>query len=698
MSLVYAQGGRMGDEAGGVVQPNQFERQGAVYTKRRPCFVWFRGDLYVIGYYTRPVVRHALDSGQWRLAGIRRPALKLVVVPGASTGGSSGPCLAAITFLHKVGNIVLAESNFSNVVDVGDLTGEGRSWSNIDASSAEDRVTHVRGYVSMNGDDFRAAWEAPYGVTGYVENIRTAQLTYAGLDLFQHGIPPATKFGHSWAGRMWYANSTEHPYRVWYSLPGQPQYVGNAAFRDTLDKEPITAIWKGRNELLVFCLRASYMIRQFGSGTDDFIMEKLDSDVGCITHFGIQEIHNKLWFPSEDGPWIYDGGFRYLGKEIQPLWRDDYQRDREAFLDGFAMHDRISKVYLFVTRRYDREEFENTGIEPGTVIYCGYYGAFEPSMAGEQRHPEWTLDFKHRFDSSGFYDDRGELVVGSCDGKVRRQDWTDTEDDGDLLRKEAIVRTGHHLFFEPGDDLEGGKHLAQLWAYVESELSDWTIHAIGGDEQAWKGELPDNDMWFWKADVPASQKTETRVVRGSRTRQRTLDLLYVPATVHYFVPERVTGRGFTFEIRAIGARGLEYRGLGGLWGPGATARGVEEPTNFRLTVEWSLDESTWNEGDVLVESALGQVTVYFRVTVDYEYGTAAFPVQVSFDFEPTTFLSDYDDSVSVPAAATPTGLSAEGSLFPVPGAYTLVVTGVDSNGAVQRRPVRRRITLVSIGT
>lgn len=606
--FTYLQKGSIRETTGGVTAANEFEADGVILTERRPCMVWFRGDLYIIGYYTRPVVQQRETNGRWYPAGIRRPMYPLAVAPGGGTGGSSGSCLAFITFLHKVGSKVLAESNPSNVVNVGELTGQGRAWTNIDSSTAESRVTHVRGYVSMNGDLFRAAWESPYGITALEENVRTLQLTFAGPNEWQYGIPPETYFGHVFAGRMWYAHSAAYPYRIWYSEPGKPQQVRASSFRDTLDREPITGIWKGRNELIVFCRRSSYMIRDSGTGV--FVMEKLDSDVGCITHHGIQEIHNKIWFPSEDGIWIYDGSFRYLMKELTPLWRDDFDANRAAFDNGFALHDRIDKVYMFVTRRVTRPEFENSDISPGTLTYAGYYGAFEPSMVGNQPHPEWTLDMKYRFDSCGFYDEFGRLVIGDCDGKIRVADEDDPDDDGDSLNKALIIRRGHDLFFEPGDDLEqGGKHLAQLWYYVESEYTAWSCNIKGGDEQSWQGIQPDDDFWHWSATVAASAKSETRVVKGSRSGKRYWTQSYVPATVHWFTPERVTGRGFTMELRATAPRRLQYRGVGGMWAPGSTQRGVASYLSYDLTASANGESLP---GAVVLTSA-GDLT--FSVTV-----------------------------------------------------------------------------------
>jgi hypothetical protein len=543
-----------------------WQSQGIFSTEARPCITNFRGDEYIIGAYSRPVFRLAADK-QWYPAGIVPPFFPVSIVLAGSGTGIAGAGLGYITFLQKLGDRVVQESNPSNVVDFGTMAGEERVWSNIQNTGAEYHVTHVRGYVSMDGGDYRMAWEAPYGLTTITESTPTAALSHLGPN-FDHNIPPSgVLYGHPFAGRMAYANNAQYPYRVWISKPGFPQYVPEANFRDTYAREPITGLWRGRNELIIFCLRNSYLLRQFGSGENDFVLERLDSNVGCISHFGIQEIHNRLWFPGEDGIWIYDGGFHYLMPDLRKLWQDDYAANQDAFQNGFAGHDRINKVYIYFTNRSDRPEWENTQLNPGTIRYVGYYASFEPSMLGEASYPEWSLDFLDRFDSAALYNQNAELLIASCDGIVRKQDDADGDDDGDLLQKELIIRTGHNLFGDPGGDIQSGKKLDQVWVHCESESNAWEFRCLGGDEEAWNQVFPDNVRHFWKADIAASAETQQRTYDDG-----VYEFTYVAKAVHFLLPEQVVGRGFTFETRAVAPIGMKYRGVGGMWSPGAAHR------------------------------------------------------------------------------------------------------------------------------
>ena len=548
--------------------------QGIQSTTLRPVIVKWRGDIYVAGPYTRAIVRPGLD-GTWVAAGIKAPDIQLAVVPGSGSGGSSGAALAYITFVHKAGAAVLAESDRSNIVDVGALTGQGRAWSNI-ATAGDLRVTHVRGYVSMNGADYGMAWESQIGISTVEENIPTNRLSIRGADHFTR-LPPPTgiHYVHSFSNRLWYARTSEHPYRLWFTPAGQPEYVSRTSFRDTKELETITAIWKGRNELLVFCEDSCYKARVFGAGAEDVVLEKLDSDVGCLTQHGIQEVHNRVWFPARDGFWVYDGSFFYLMKDIYPLWNADFKANEADFRNGWTVHDRNLKYVMFCTGRATPVAFENTGLVAGTIRYAAYYGDWERSMLGQEPQPDWGLDLLSRKESTAYTTPTGEVFYASCDGKIRRQDSTDENDDGDTLSKKLIIRPGHQLFFEPGDDVLGGKEIKQHWHYVESETNGWTLYLLGGDEDAWNQIRPDNVNYWWKADVPASLLQEQRQVPEGGT---LFDLTYCAKGVHFFEPERVAGRGFTFEVQASSPLGMKYRGFGGLWGPGHATRQVAVAT------------------------------------------------------------------------------------------------------------------------
>lgn len=548
-------------------------KDGIQVTGRRPCIVRYRGDVFIAGCFSRPVYYPYRDPS-WVPVAIKPPAGTLSVTAGSGTGGATGVALCYITFQHRINDVVLGESNPSNVVQVT-LTGTGRAWSGLNPIR-ERRVTHVAGYASVNGSNYRRAFVLPYGPATFEENLATAQLTLQGPE--DHYLPPSgVAFMAEFAGRMIYANTSEHPYRLWYSKGGEPQYVPLANVRDTLDRDPIVGMRKIQNIFVVGTKTCMYGMREAGS--DFSPLEKLDSSIGLLNHFGMLEIHNKLWFPSHDGVFIFDGaGFYFAMKDLRPYWLADREANESSFDDCYAVDDRIGKNYFLITNRAERPIFE--GMAPGTVLYVGNYLNFERTMGGTDEQPNWSLDLRTRFDYAAFYGLDNVLYFGAEDGKIRAEDATDGDDDGDTLAKPMLIEMGSMQFGEPGDDPQQGKRIDQLWAYVESETTAWSLYVMMGDEWAANRVQPDNVVSHWKVDVVASALSQAIVdpEGGSALAD------YTPETVHFLgAVEGTAGRGMVLRIRATSPIGFAFRGYGGIWSAGQAPRFEEHITRMLLS-------------------------------------------------------------------------------------------------------------------
>ena len=603
-----------------------FKLQGVTATGRRPVFVWFRGDLYCIGAFSRPLVRHRIDP-RWLTAGIKRPPGVITVVPSLTgSGGDTGDSLCYITFQHRIGDIVLAESGPSNIIELV-LTGTGRLWGDLN-QPADDRVTHIAGYVSVAGSDFRRAFLAPLGTTTYDENTSRARLSLSGF--LGEYIPPAGVFyGATAFGRMFYAANSEHPYRVWFSKPGEPGVRSQSDFLDIPDRREITGIAALKNFLIVFAKNGSYLIREYG-GIADFNIEKVDDAIGCISHWSIRNIHNKLWFAGIDGVWIWDGGgFYSVTKDIRPYWLADYLANEDDFADSYGVDDQIGKNYILLVPRAERSQFEAE--TPGTVAYVASYLNFERSLGGEYPQPEWSLDLRYRRDYVGEYTSLNQVYYGSEDGKLRVEDVDDNDDDGDELEKRLVIETSHRQFQQPGDDIQSGKTFVQLWAYVESEWNDWTLYALGGDEWAIKQLTPNNVGAFWKVDLDASGVPKLTYVAGVGFKLAH----FIPDTVHTFLPQRVSGRGITLRLNASKPREFVYRGFGGAFTAGPGTRKLIEQVDLPLASDWVTtleyyddDTQTWEllDGATIL---LGGVPkdLLFRSNLD---ATFTLPVRIGY--------------------------------------------------------------------
>lgn len=665
------------------LSPSALYAFGIAPTGFTPCFAWFRGDLYSVGGSSRPLVRHRSDP-RWLPSGITQPFQEVVVAKGTDSGGSpAATALCGITFVHKVGKRVLAESGLSNVVQIQDPAGEGYDWSNIQTTNEEVRVTHVRGYRSMNGGEFRMAFEASFGIDSISENVRTGGLLQPAPE--NRNLPPTgVRYATAFAGRMFYANTPENPWRVWWSEPNYPQGMNLLSFLDTEAREEITGLAASRDSLMIFCRDGNYLIRSFGTGIDDFRMQRNDSNIGCVSHFGIREIHNRLWLPADDGVWIYDGGFFYAMKDLRPYWRDDYEADQLAFLKSFAIEDRIGKNYILLTPRENDvliDEFSSEpGDEIGTVAYVANYSEFERSLGGANPQPDWSLDLKGRREYCGLASRQNEVFYGAEDGNIRVEDLANDTDGGDAVLKKLVIETGHHLFFDPGGDIESGKTIESFWAHVEAEFNEWTCYLMPGDEQAWQQLKPDNAITFYTSLQEAS---EFFTVEWSGF---TFTLVpYVPKSVHWIVPSRTSGRGLTVRLEAVAPVGMRYRGFGGQYSPGPAGRkrklgsdidsspgGATKTLSIQYNYEPDMQGWRGINNELLFPEGSdppGDITVKFRIDFISPAAVAPFQIRWYNPWNPDVFdvgltgipTNEVSRVINVPAFSTTVDIWADGA-------------------------------------
>lgn len=523
---------------------------------RKPVFVTFKRRKLILGQFSRPLI--VLEDRRVYEAGIRPPQTWPTLSPG-SAADINGTVVGACTFRQRINNKIIHESDRSPESGAVALVNQGRLWTNI-PTDADDRVTHVVGYYSFEGDEFREAWERPIGITTVDETIGALARDDVIPDIHDLVIPPYTGYGHAWHARAWYAGLDHtHPYRAWYSEPNKPETIEGHI--DTLGLEPITGIYARDDILILFVRRTKYQVR--GYTFDDFKIDRMRG-YGCLSHHSIKEdISGQVWWAAEEGIVVDD---QYAMADLRTYWRRDLAAFPDAFDRSWAIHDRKFSVYKLCTPR---------AVTPKSFYYLVSYF---PDIA-----PACSFDIRGREDTAAYYDDNGNVITGSCDGIIRRENVdSNGNDDGDSYAKRVIIRTGHLNMGRPGGDTKEGKNLVRLWTYVTSETTNWTLYAIGGDEDVWRqlsNEVPidpyqviiDNTRHFWREIVPFSvlvSQTPLNVGLGNWL----FDLL--PETVHVHLPENVSGRGFVIQIDATAPIGLRYSGFGGLWEPGETSRGA----------------------------------------------------------------------------------------------------------------------------
>ena len=465
--------------------------------RTRPVILKYKNRTYVYGMFSTPIM--LTETQKLNVQGIPAPPTAADVVLGSSSGGSTGEAICYLTFLEKDAGKVIHESNPSTPSETISLNGEGRSWQNIPTSSVNPRVTHVRGYVSMDGSLPGMAWERQLGVTSVVDNTLTSLLgqrlpLFEGTDnefdtdVYARCIPPNGRYAEVYHDSVWVSGDTNFPTRVYFSRLFEPEsfntVIKERGWLETLDGETVTGLKRWGDLLFIGCLRALYVVQGFSAG--DYQMVKVQNYYGCISHHSMQLVgpNSDLWCAGQEGVWMYNGSFHDLMEaDLRDVWRDGYRAEPLRYEDCFAAEDRFYRTYQLVIPQTDDSTFK----------WIGYWN---PLLQG-QKEPWWSNDIKARKDNAigslitSNNDHYGELLTGSCDGFIRKENvLDDPDDDGDSYQKALTIFTKHFFFGDQGGDSAHGRDYAALDIFLKNESTSVNISAYAGDESAQEAASP----------------------------------------------------------------------------------------------------------------------------------------------------------------------------------------------------------------
>ena len=529
---------------------------GVTGLNRRPSHVEDRQHRrYVAGQWNKLLVLTEFKT--LHVAGIAGPA----AAPGltSTTGGAlTGNHIGYIAFRHKSGSTIVHESNLSPGSATLTLTGtEQRVWT-LPGSAPETRVTHVVLYVSVDGALPKEVTELAITAVTHTENTATGALgdpppVDSDGNLKQaRGVPPYTRFVVKYHRRAWYGGDPAYPARWWYSELDEFESVGILNYVEHLETEAVVGGGPAGDHIVSFGQTVSYAIQ--GWDEADLRVYKLSPSIGLTSHFGIVNINEILWFPSELGVYMYipGAGFRPLmHRDLQSYWRDEYAANPAAFEDCTAGDDRTQRLFKLLVPY---------ATAPKARYFVGHYQNFDSSVGEGGSLPDWTFDLRDRDDYAvgnlrPIGKRRTDLHVGSGDGYVRLENVAaNDDDDGDTYQKLMEFDGPHYLpTLQVGDDNEGSE-FNELTMFLVSETSDWTIEGRAGDDFAYLATSP-----AWTKVVKASGKTV-----GNKT--------YVAKSAHHLRPTGLSGKGVIFRVKIPKAKGVEYRGLALGWGNGQQSR------------------------------------------------------------------------------------------------------------------------------
>ncbi len=516
----------------------------------RPCATKLRRAGFINGRYS-PAVVYRDDLDVFYKAGVAPPTAGPTLANGG-VGKLTGQSIAFYTWIQKdVSGNIITESGASPPAGDGYAlvhNKQTRVWT-TPTTAPDARVTHKGLYVSWNGADPRHVMDlelATASVTEDMSALEFGRVMEEGGDIVPYGV-----YCETFQQRVFAAGIIEFPDRIYFSNFGDAESWNLDNYLKTTSGKAVTGIKRLGETLVIFTHTTTDII--VGNSPDTFTIIPRDPTIGCISHHGIVNMFNRLWFPSSDGIRTYDGSFRYLMENLRDYWHDEYEADPTAYESSFAEVDFDTHSYLLTLNK------------ASTFRYVGYYLPFEPAVGGGEGNPWWFIDTRVRKDTAmgrltyAAGSMRTRLITGSADGYLRRENVvTNVDDDGDVGQKEVLIQPKHLLMNDPSGDPESGKQLVKLHSYIESEDTGWTIEARGGDESA---ENTLNPEWYETVAASAESYLQNGVSRTA-----------VAKVVHnHDEVEKVTGRGFTLKYRATSPKNFKWRGFGGVYsstGPG----------------------------------------------------------------------------------------------------------------------------------
>lgn len=535
----------------------------AVSPSVRPIGEIYKGNLYLVGQYTRPLVFDS-TGGIWA-QGIPKPSAPTIALDSGSGGDTGEINLGYITFAHRnQDGQIMAESNPVEATG-GPLTsdGTGFTWTNIPTVAMNPRVNVVRGWRGVDGEVPALAWERDLGATTVTENVLTldlgpdtlpvkaAQDGSAEVDFFQWGVLPYVTMVAFYGDCAWYAGDVDHPGRVYRSLEFYPEAVNvepqttanDKKFFETKDGETVTGLKRHGDELIVLCPSSAYSIQAFGPG--DYAMRKISNYYGCISRWSPVLVgpNSDLWFMGAEGETIYNGQFRFAAEDKQDYYRDLYAANIAGFERAFSVEDRYSQTAHFYPTTDGSSQF----------AYTRAIGHYIPVSHGDQ--PWWVEDTNSRgWSAAGVISTPGQLhqdvYTGACDGYVRQENVEDdADDDGDLGLKAMDFAHKHQYFGDQLGDSGSGKTYKNLYVFMKNDNQPATAYIYAGPDTAYS---QGPSFPTWQDTIPAGS-----VAAGETAK-------VVPTATSLLTVE-CTGEGETLRIRCESPVRVEYRGYGILY-------------------------------------------------------------------------------------------------------------------------------------
>ena len=236
------------------------------------------------------------DGTNLRAWGLTAPAAKATL--GTAGTGLTGNYYVQYTYVRKVGDAVIAESNPSPLSDIKALSNQSLTVSVVASTDAQ--VTHIRLYRTTAGG---ALLLYDQEVANTTETITSSQADNAlGAACATDNDPPPNcgYVSSPYLDRYWLCGNPDFPHYLYYTKRFQPEAVPTANYLELgTPDDPLQCFIPFGGIGIAFAHQRKY--RVIGTGTTSFLPHETPGKRGTLTPTSACVGEDGVYFAAKDG-------------------------------------------------------------------------------------------------------------------------------------------------------------------------------------------------------------------------------------------------------------------------------------------------------------------------------------------------------------------------------------------------------------
>jgi len=361
------------------------------------------------------------------------------------------------------------------------------------------------------------------------------------------GSPPIAEQIAVFQNFVFLAGNSTYPYRLYFSNDGNETTWTGTDYIDIGDlTAPITGLAVLFNTLYIFTRKGIYSLR--GYDRDTFILDDINSSVGCVAYKSIVKVDNNLVFWTDRGIYSFDGiQVHYISENIQLIIEGlNYTRTDKIVAELYKAKNQIwfsvstgsnSNHNEVICMTYDTTGSENSIITKKEVAFAVYTNMEFNAFGLETSSTE--LD---------------RLYAGNYAGRITQQD-SGNNDDGegidfrvklppiDMGAPEQFKRFRYMWIFNKQE----GNYNLSISYQTDFGLGGTTTNvslSVAGSASLWGTMIWGTDMWGGSSII------KSRV--GFKAKGHILELIFTNSNADQ--PVVIKGLSIMAQLKSTGRR------------------------------------------------------------------------------------------------------------------------------------------------